>query len=178
MENNKHIFKTELTDGRIFRKYQKISWLIVILFFVMSLGFSIFSGEYPEDTIDSIQIPFAIFAYSLLAISAAFYFYSIKKRVCGILKIFVDKIEIQNNESNAYTFDQLTNFEIQRGSTYHYTHQIDNVLIKVNNFVRFTVNKEAHEYEFYIDSKDKNKAFESMIDSLQKNRVKLHYTSI
>ena len=176
MATDNQLFETELTDGSRFRKYKKISWYLMILFFILSIGYSIMTE--PDGRFDNIQHPFAIFAYSLLIISLVFYFYSLKKSPKGTLKIFDDKIEIQNNSSNVYYYNQFTEFEIQRGSTYHYTHQTGNELVKVSNYLRFNTNGESKEYEFRIDSKKKNAAFESMINTLIKNRIKLYYTSI
>ena len=179
MTTSNQLFATELTDGSQFRLYQKISWYLMILFFILSLGFTILSGKImSQDNVDIIQHPFAIFTYSLLAISLVFYIYSRIKKPLGTLKIFDDKIEIQEKSAHTYDFNQLSNFEIQRGSTYHYTHQTGNEIVKVSNYLRFNNNGESKEYEFLIDSKKKNAAFESMIYTLLKNRIKLYYTSI
>lgn len=178
MENKNVLFETELTDGSLFRKYKKISGYLILLFFLLGFGFTLLGNVFPEDKIDNIQHPFAIFNFSLLVIAIIFYFYSIKKNVQGTLRVFDDKIEIQKNSSHVYFYNQLSDFEIQRGSTFHYSHQIDNELIKVNNYIRFNVEGEANEFEFLIDSKKKNSAFESMINILQRNQIKLHYTSI
>ena len=88
------------------------------------------------------------------------------------------EIEIEKEAINIFNISEIENLEIQRGATYHYTHQYDNELIDFNNFLRFTKNGKSYEYEFCIDSKAKNEAFENMIYSLQKNRTKLYYTSI
>lgn len=178
MEKKKSLFETELIDGSQFRKFRKISGYLFVLFFILSLGFVLFGIFFPEDQIDNIQHPFAIFTYSLLVIAIVFYIYSIKKNHQGKIKVFDDRIEIQNNSSHIYYYNQITDFEIQRGSTYHYSHQIDNDLIKVNNYIRFNIEEESKEFEFLIDSKKKNAAFEDFINSLQNNQIKLHYTSI
>ena len=115
MENNNSIFETELTDGSKFRQYKKISGYLILLFFLLSLSFAILGGFFPEDTVNDIQHPLTIFSYSILVIAIIFYFYSIKKNVQGTLRVFEAKIEIQEETSTTYEFNQLIDFEIQRG---------------------------------------------------------------
>ncbi|MDF1694940.1 MAG: hypothetical protein P1U56_03875 [Saprospiraceae bacterium] len=176
MDNKNQLFETELVDGSRFRKYQKKVMYLILLFSILGVGFSIFLDDNSLSIVE--MTPYYILTYGVLISSIVLYFYMNKKVPKGILKIYTDKIVVSNSKNNSYPINSIANFEIQRGATYHYSHDIGNELIKFNNFLRFNYNDINHEYEFIIDSKEKNNQFETMIQQLHKHKIKLYYTSI
>lgn len=87
-------------------------------------------------------------------------------------------IEVDQEDRRTFDISNLDHIEIQRGATHHYSHDINNEIVNVNNYLRFIENKKPYTFEFTIDSKQKNAEFEELIQTLQKSKIKLHYTSI
>lgn len=177
MKGNYKLFETELTDGSLFRKIKPIYLITGILLLAIVLVYNVFMEE-GNNNLDYLFWPFVTVVILFLLIGILLYLFMNKKVIKGNLSIYEDKVEIRQKNVNTYNLNSLENLEIQRGSTYHYTHQTGNEIVMVGNYLRFKINGESKEYEFLIDSQKKNNTFESMISTLQKNRVKFHYTSI
>ena len=172
------LFESELTDGSRLRKYgPKLSILIFVfyaIYFIYRLYNDLKSGE-NETTFFTLYVVLSVI---VLITALVLYFYMKARIIRGHIKIFKDKVELSQARTHTYSFDSIDNLEIQRGSTYHYSYQVINKIVKVGNFLRFSIDGEPKEFEFLIDSKEKNQSFESAINTLQQNRIKLHYTSI
>lgn len=178
MKNTKLLFETEITDGLRYRKLKPIFMYVIGGLSIMPLIYNVILEREQNFNTDVWFLPYTIFIILLIIAGIVLNFYLERKIVKGYMKIFENQILIENGTTININLDNIENFEIQRGSTYHYTHQVGNEIIKLGNYIRFKNNNESKEYEFIIDSKKKNAAFESMIQTLQKNRIKLHYTSI
>ena len=84
---------------------------------------------------------------------------------------------IKNGEQvNTYVYSEISNFKINRGSTFHKTGE--DYIQKFNNWVRFDLHDEQHEYEFLMESMAHNESFEMMINRLRRNKKGLKYYSI
>ena len=176
MTNQKLLFETQLVDGSKFRKFRKYLLWTGPAYMVLSMSIHIFWPSSKDLKWDTLTSSVAIIFYAIVIVSIILYYYSERIIPKGILKIGEEHIKIEKDKVSSFKIEDVNNFEIQRGSTYHYTHQTGNELIKFNNYLRFTYNDTSYEYEFCIDSKQKNTEFEAMIHTLQKNRINLYYT--
>ena len=170
MNRDNTLFASDLVDGSTFRKYQYL--YSFLLFLASGMGYFIFIEKYNH--------PYNIIVLLVLIGLGFTYFFINKIKVLGKIQIFEEEvvISLDNADTLRFIISELQKFEIQRGSTYHYEYQENNEIVKVSNFIRFEDDGVPYEYEFLIDSIQKNNKFESMIQAIQKKRMKLYYTSI
>ena len=176
MNDSPLLFTSQLVDGNKFRSYNRILLYAIPLFFIASLALSIFL-EGKQLSIQ-VKIPIFIITWGVFISLIILNFRMYKTDSSGTLSVFKDGIQIDHSKSVFYDYNSISKFEIQRGATYHYAHEVANELIQVSNFIRLEHEGKAFQFEFIIDSQSKNNEFESMIKKLNSEKVKFYYTSI
>lgn len=117
-----------------------------------------------------------IFVFGLLTI--ILYYYS-RPKVIG--KLDISDTEIVGGlegDLHSIPLSEIDYLQINRGATWHYSYQTNNELVKTNNRILIARSNEKLDYEFLIESKDHNKAFEQMIVHLRQHVNNFSYKSI
>lgn len=98
----------------------------------------------------------------------------------GKIEIFITGVDVhyEGEEPKTYEFKDVNNFTIRRRSTWQHESRDDNYLKKFGSLIAFDTQNEVHSFEFLIESKEHNVAFERMVDALRNERVDFLYTSV
>ena len=177
-------FKTLLIDSSNYRNFKNIRY--ALYFAMIIIGAFIMQPRTQFATHPSISEKMGwnssdIIGVLLIIGTIAFVIYSYSKtyKIEGQLTILEDKVKIENKHGIFdYRFNEMNKLEINRGATYHYEYQSDNYLHEANNWLSFHYNGETHQYEFIIDSMEKNAEFEKLVEELKNRRIGLAYLSI
>ena len=112
-------------------------------------------------------------------ITILFYFYTKKYKVIGSLIINSNQILCEVlSEKHIFLFSEIQTLQLNRGSTWHYSYQQYNYLVKTNNWIDIETANEKHNYEFLIQSEYQNAEFERMVEFLRQNINGFVYKSI
>lgn len=112
-------------------------------------------------------------------ITILFYFYTKKYKVIGSFIINSNQIICEVlSEKHIFLFSEIQSLQLNRGSTWHYSYQIDNYLVNSNNWIDIETANEKHNYEFLIQSEYQNAEFQRMVELLRQNINGFEYKSI
>lgn len=107
------------------------------------------------------------------------HYWNYSYKVIGNLSCNNLGVEISDEKgSKLIAWDEISNLALSRGSTYHYFYQIANSFKANSNFIQFSAHGQNYQFEFLIDSKETNKAFENMLDNLYVNQWPVSYKSV
>lgn len=163
------------------RKYRYALYFIIVLLAALDQRPPGSGGVHPS-VIEHLGVNpayFLLFFVTIIVASELLIQFSQKYKWLGTLRVLKDGLVLElGNESRYYRFEQLAGLTFERGATFHYLYQDRSYLTRFDNWVSFTREDVAMKYEFLIDSEDNNLAFERMIHTLRRGRVKFKYLSI
>lgn len=112
-------------------------------------------------------------------ITILFYFYTKKYKVIGSFIINSNQILCKVlSDQKIFLFSEIQTLQLNRGSTWHYSYQQDNYLVKTNNWIDIETAIGTYNYEFLIQSEYQNSEFERMVEFLRQNINGFVYKSI
>jgi len=115
----------------------------------------------------------------LAIITILFYFYTKKYKVIGSFIINSNQILCEVlSEKHIFLFSEIHTLQLNRNSTWHYSYQHDNYLVKTNNWIDIETANGKYNYEFLIQSEHQNAEFEKMVGFLRQNINSFEYKSI
>jgi hypothetical protein len=181
------VFVFNIIDGKKFRTYRPIRYSLYFLLILLVALVNEPKRKYRDPIgpnsfaqllgIDSLLVWSLIFLVGIFAL--LFYYYSIQSRTLGKIEINRHYIKITNgSEIETFNIESILDLTIERGSTWHYSYQQDNFLIKIDNWFKFTAEGEEKEIEFALSNQQDNKNFENMMIYIKQNRIKHKYISI
>jgi len=168
MQTGKLLFKTSLAD-RVYKPWydETSNWVLfvlwVIFYFICNSSDNSFINISP---------------WLILWIWLIYYFYIHRYKRVGALELYEGIIRIRSKDlTKDFSISDISGLAIQRGTNFHSADVGEKPRME-NNTILFNHEGQSYEFLFLIDSHAQNKAFESMIDALNKAEVILDYRSI
>jgi len=182
------VFQTDIIHNPRFQRFKKIRGVLFVLLmiygtpaFFMGGGGSSKRASFREDLMEHPELQFYIASLILLGgLFGLIHFFSWRMKKVGRLSIDEKGIQVVEEDRERYfTFDQVVNVSIERGSTFHHDHY-QTKSYSGNNWIEIEhKDQTAFRGEFKINDESHNEEFEEAIKGLYKKLGRrLEYKSI